>query len=719
MDYLGHKGATYVAKTDNNGEYSITLPSSRYYVEFDPTEYASQIMKTGYRTESMTIDLYRDMTLDMNFTAPNLQADYYNDSDWVCGDVAEGSASECERIAFSIHSNLDTDSDTWTYSVEKTADANVNMLYFTLKLSPLCMEQITDLRGGEPVALNDLGIIDGIKSTSGDISFIVHPSAEYNPDVDTPLTITTDHGQRVSANIATPVCFHLDENHSVAGQVVDTYGNPVAGATVTVITTYQGPNGEEHSEYQFHTDGDGRFTDKVNINFKNATISAVFLAQKEGYDSLEDAQKTVTLERDIINQIGTLVLKPQPIDIGGVVKDSSGVPLAGAEVTIKDRDGNELTTLTTDSNGAYSYTTEVGQKLTIEVSAELHETKQLSPTVTLSLHEFNFELEQVAVDINISSTIIETGNGNAVAGAEIRATDASGNLLAVVKSDDNGKFTISLRKDVKESLDINLNISAKGYKEQSIKIEGITTESKQLDNISLDALPSTIELVVEDENWQGLENASINLYVDGAEEPIAQAVTNSDGVATIENIRAGAYRLSVSLAGYAVSSIPVITERGETHYIYISMVKQEDNEDSNISAVAQGVINSYNENGEIVGTSKFEISTLYRDDTSTWQYSVSRSSVEGKGVDLYGFTLGLDSDCIANIKDVADGYTFVKDFPMIENGISWQTKASGTFSFKIDGGFEHSKTVFVPIIIQAGADGKETLVLNVPGPVCQ
>ena len=149
------------------------------------------------------------------------------------------------------------------------------------------------------------------------------------------------------------------------------------------------------------------------------------------------------------------------------------------------------------------------------------------------------------------------------------------------------------------------------------------------------------------------------------------------------------------------------------------MVKQEESEDSNISAVAQGVINSYNENGEIVGTSKFEVSTLYRDDTSTWQYSVSRSSVEGKGVDLYGFTLGLDSDCIANIKDVADGYTFVKDFPMIENGISWQAEVGGTFSFKIDGEFEHSKTVFVPIIIQAGADGKATLVLNVPGPVCQ
>ncbi len=727
MDYEGELGDLTYVRTGDDGTYSIVVPSSRYFVQFMPTIDASDIMDTNYRVEQMNIDLRVDTVLDVNFTAPNLDSDYNYDNELASNgcDDAIANAPECERVAFDVDSNLDTDTDTWTYSVTKNGDGNVDKAYFTLELSQLCMEQITDLTAdASPVRLGGSLIPNGIKTSGDNFSFVVHSSAEYDSDVNSPLVISTENGQRLSVNIATPVCFPLDEDNTVKGSVVNTEGDPISGVSISAVTTYENwEDDPQHTDYTFSTNSDGRFTTDVTVNLKNETITATFTASKDGYEAVEQSTKTATIERDVENDVGTLVLKAKDIDVTGTVTDEvTGEPLAGVTVVITDNKG-ATATYTTDNDGRYTHTSKVGRTVTINVSLDLFESETVSSLLSPSVHNFDFQLKQLEEIIEISAVVVDEADSSPISGATIITYNPDKQAIGTTVTSEDGVYNLSVRKLVAEEFSAIIAVKAEGYEDKNVSVDAVT-ESTNKGNIPLVAKPGYIHIYVDSyETGEMLKNVVVNLFVPTEADPFDSNSTLDDGFTSLNSIVAGDYRVSVSLSTYVNVSLPVTVQKGKVTYLYISMDKVDDGEilDSFTSS-REGYIYKYKKDGEMLGKSKFKVTSDYDDESETWTYSVERTLVVKAGAELSHFVVELDSVCLGAVTDATEGFESGTDGSTGAVGLKWNT-TGGSYSFKVNEEYEASQTTYVPVTLKAGDIGElenegMTVIINLPGPVC-
>jgi hypothetical protein len=544
--------------TEDNGTYSIVVPSGRYLVTFDPEEYNKIVPDSNYTVKEITVDLRGDSTVNVTLNGPTK-----SDTDYKVACAYE----ECKTISYNVKSSYNVDNKTWSYSITKTKTGEVDLDYFTLRLSPLCMQQITNLEGGSVIALNDKGIIDGIKSDGDTISFTVNSTADYSSDISNPLTITTVDGFKTSVNIATPVCYFLDENHSVTGTVEDENGDPVPGATVKAEVTDSIT--DEVETYEFTTDNLGIFSDQVKIKFKNETSQGIFTASKEGYISSEP--ETVQLTRDNLNQIGTLVLTPKDVNVTGIVTSVNGEPISDAVVVIFDENHNEIFNTVTDSEGKFLYETKVGQKLSIEVSKDLYQNSSISlTTVSMSVNKFNFKLEEKEQFVRIYLNIVNSEDNSLISGSTFVLKDLNGLPIAINGAGRNGQFTIYLNKKPGEELKANLEASAFGYESKTQEI--VIGDTEQNITVELEGLAPTLKIYAIGNNpFKKINGASVNIYADSQEDAIYSDVTDSNGLAVFESIPAGDYKVSVSYPGYNEFTQEISLKNGDTRYIYANI----------------------------------------------------------------------------------------------------------------------------------------------------
>ena len=578
------------------------------------------------------------------------------------------------------------------------------MLYFVLKLSPSCMSQITNLQGGTPIALNSDGVIDGIKSVvdSEKISFTLHSSLKYNLDIDSPLVIVPDNGRRPSTNIAVPICIDFDTNKSLVGKVIDTNNNPVAGAKVTTNIG--------SSLFAIFTNSQGELSNTQSIEIQDG--EATFIVTKEGYSPTEKSTISTTLKAGSKNEIGEMVLEPEKIEVTGTIRTELGKPISDTNVTILELDSNQTTSIITGENGTYSYPTEIGKKIAIQVYSELYGSDRIAPTtVTKSLHNFDFTLKDRIIEVNITSSVIEESNGKPVANAIVKILDSSKTTLAVTRTDENGKFSIKLQKLASETMKLRLKVSAKEHQTIFVPIDEVAPNSLELDPIKLSYAPSQLVVEVVDNKFKIVKDASINLYRDGEEEPAFEAKTDKNGTAILEDVDKGHYLMVVSHAGYSSVMMP-ITLKGKDKYFYINMLKLVDAKGDDILYYSQGILES-----DDSLPAQFDVLTSYSKSDNIWKYSISLSKENNdSNISLDEVILDLDDKCLSNLADATDGYVIGADADAeVDNGLKWET-TGGTFSFKIDGEFKASKTFFVPLILKSGT---EMTTVNIPGPICQ
>lgn len=157
---------------------------------------------------------------------------------------------------------------------------------------------------------------------------------------------------------------------SVSGSVVDTAGDPVAGATVELREklVFHGPDRLKNI-VRTSTDAAGRFTATVDFSAKIARAEASGYAQTGAYYAEEWVR---------IPESGpvTLTLRKQRTDkVTGSVVDEANAPLAGAMVS--PANGNRESSTFTDASGAFSLTMPSGE---LEIYRKGYVRQKLAPT---------------------------------------------------------------------------------------------------------------------------------------------------------------------------------------------------------------------------------------------------------------------------------------------------------------------------------------------------
>lgn len=217
--------------------------------------------------------------------------------------------------------------------------------------------------------------------------------------------------------------------------------------------------------------------------------------------------------------------KIKATDIYGRVTDiETQLPLAGATVEIKDKNGTVVTKLTCDTDGKYRTTLPFGTNYELTAGIEGYNSKSalvsLYPNDYPAGKEMNFELGKIKPKTTacIKGYVLEQGTGVKLADAEVKVMDIDGNTVKKVMSNAQGYY---------EACDVpfgiyNLAGNKKGYMYNIV--EGVkVTEADVTNGVTQD-----IELLKFE---VGMKIVLKNIFYD-----VAKATLRPESVAELDRL---------------------------------------------------------------------------------------------------------------------------------------------------------------------------------------
>ncbi|MBK9448301.1 MAG: VCBS repeat-containing protein [Bacteroidetes bacterium] len=367
------------------------------------------------------------------------------------------------------------------------------------------------------VHLNDGKGVFGEKNkiTSGNWnSAIVAADLDADGDLDIATSSIKDNKMNVHRNAS------IDpEGIPTSTCVYGTVRDKDSGDPLMAIVSVVGDDGFSLKSMKTTADGKYKFCE---IPFGSGFH---LVAKVKGYPKFDETF-------DLPESLGKEGLKKDAIlekikatDIFGRVTDiETQLPLAGATVEIKDKNGAVVTKLTCDSDGKYRTTLPFGTNYELTAGIEGYNAK----TAVVSLYpndfpagkEQNFELGKIKPKTTacIKGYVLEKGTGIKLADAEVKVMDAEGNTVKKVTSNAQGYY---------EACDVpfgtyNLAGNKKGYMYNII--EGINvTEADVANGVTQD-----IELVKFE---VGMKIVLKNIFYD-----VAKATLRPESVAELDRL---------------------------------------------------------------------------------------------------------------------------------------------------------------------------------------
>jgi outer membrane protein OmpA-like peptidoglycan-associated protein len=213
-------------------------------------------------------------------------------------------------------------------------------------------------------------------------------------------------------------------------------GDPLVG-----IVSVVGPDGFSLKSMKTLADGKYKFCD---IPFGSAYH---LVAKVKGYPKFDESfDLPESVGKEGLKKDATLE-KIKATDIYGRVTDiETQLPLAGATIEIKDKNGATVTKLTCDSDGKYRTTLPFGTNYELTAGIEGYNSKtalvSLYPNDYPAGKEMNFELGKIKPKTTacIKGYVLEKGTGTKLADAEVKVMDAEGNTVKKVMSNASGYY---------------------------------------------------------------------------------------------------------------------------------------------------------------------------------------------------------------------------------------------------------------------------------------
>ncbi len=401
----------------SGGEFNIDILAGRYLVSFGDIKNATY-----------------DFTYNRNLHDINL-AVAKNDNQSVCG--LNTTVEKCDQVAFNASSNYDENSQKWTYKVVKGEGGNVDLAYYTVKIGSVCMEQIQNLTGGTAIALNDLGIIDGIQAYNkdGEMSFSLSSNIKYDSDVETALTIFSSSNS-YTANIATPICEKqtvVDNTAvvNVSGYLYNTSGAGIANASVSLFDE------NNNSLAVVTTDSTGKFeasSIKSGTKVRFAVV-AVNYKLSDFYGSVTESVNSFTFTVEKLTETIKMYFHAQD--------NTNGKLLTNTYFSIKSED-KVIGMGYSNSSGIFefSFTREVGTfaKGTLEVNASGYETKVIEDLSINFISKYPVMLTPLPSTLQV---LVYDSNGIAIENADVSLYSEGGSTIIQNQITTEGKATFS------------------------------------------------------------------------------------------------------------------------------------------------------------------------------------------------------------------------------------------------------------------------------------
>lgn len=332
---------------------------------------------------------------------------------------------------------------------------------------------------------------------------------------------------------------------SVTGTITDTNGNPIAGASVSVIPSSSGAA----STAEVKTDASGNYTlPKVQAGTYAVRASA------PGY--LGGTSPTFVVQQGA-NVAPTLMLT-QAATVAGTITDANGKPIAGASVYLVPPTGTTATVagVKTDASGNYVLNNVPAGSYTVRAYATgyLSATSAAFSVVPGSNAAPTLALTQAAT---LTGTVTDA-NGKAIAGASVYVVPPSGATATTteVKTDASGGYTFSGLA----AGSYTVRAYATGYFSATSPAFNIVPGNNTAPTLKL-AQATVVGGSVTDAAGNALAGASVSIV--NAATPTGSALatlsTNANGQYTFSSLQPGTYVLRVAKSGFASAVSPSFT----------------------------------------------------------------------------------------------------------------------------------------------------------------
>lgn len=440
-----------------------------------------------------------------------------------------------------VSSNLaNSTSVVWSFTVKKTTGGTLSL---TVTVSNLNGEPLT----GATVTLKKEGktAATGNTDTSGRVVLSNLESGAYVLEVT--LTGYTGYTETLNLSADTTKNITLYRGAVIHGYVYyDNTQNPAANVAVRVYET----------ETQLQTVSD--------VTDTNGYFIVDNIAENKSYyivvESYEDQKKQgiVPVSSPTAGNALTIIIKTEG-EIIGVVQNEKGNPLPGAKITLKDSQGQFVTSTTTGNIGSFTLKVTPG-KFYVEVTLAGYETFQ-GTLFTVEYKEIE-DLGLITLTSNKGTLVVSVSSEEGVPlDATVAIKDAAGNLIDTLTVT-GGQATAEVNIGT-----YNLEASAEGYQPMmatNIAIESGTTVTQ---DFVLSLAPGSVKIVLID--VEGLPIANAEAFIDGE----SKGKTDETGTLFIGEVPPGDHTISVVGEGYAEYKEIQTVNAAETLVLELTMEK--------------------------------------------------------------------------------------------------------------------------------------------------
>lgn len=318
---------------------------------------------------------------------------------------------------------------------------------------------------------------------------------------------------------------------SVSGIVSAAGGQPVAGATVTVLDR------NSNVQAETATNANGQYT----ISSLVPGVAYQVRATAPGFQTSLNGLQAFPGEVVTLN----FILQPSPGSITGTVtEEGTSLPLEGISIRVYDSRDLTVTTTLTDANGQYEIPSLPPDSYTLLFSSSAFAARTLGANVRPGENTV-VQVQLVRLTGSLEGRVRTTG-GPPIAGANVSVID-NGTVVARDITDAQGEFMMSglFPKSY------TVNAAAAGYATRTLGVFIRPLETSVLDFI-LEATTGIIRGTVTDSAGAPLAGAVIGLSSNllGISMLRERTVTDSRGTFFLPDIAPGDYVLSVTLQGF-------------------------------------------------------------------------------------------------------------------------------------------------------------------------
>lgn len=337
---------------------------------------------------------------------------------------------------------------------------------------------------------------------------------------------------------------------TLRGKVIDSTGNAITGAVVTVTNM----DGSE-SPYTLSTNENGEFSSST-ILVGSYSLSIT----KSGYVDI------------VVNSIPVVGGSEYDIGTKTMVIGSAGITGRVILEGVTNYSGVTVTaTSTTDSTKVYSTTTaDDGSYYFLSLDSDTYSIKlQKTGFISDSTQQVSLENGMISgvktitlknESSTLTGTVTLTGGADYTA-VQVLVKDTSSTTTFSTTTDRNGKYIINnITAGTYE-----LIFSKDGYGSVTVKDVQIGKgEEKSLDTVSLEIAYTSVKGKVTLEEATDYSGTLITATNISAPDLIYSAITNSDGNFTLAKMYAGEYSIVVSRNNYLSATLKTVTVRDDT-----------------------------------------------------------------------------------------------------------------------------------------------------------